>query len=61
MTTTAKPLPTITEIADCLEEARKELARNEPRGNWWAEVHLRDAANELTKLRRLVAKLPREC
>lgn len=55
-----KPLPSIGEVIGCLEEAQKELAFNTARNNWWAEVHLRDAANELAKLRRLVGKLPRQ-
>lgn len=55
-----KRVPSIADIIECLNEAQKELARSEPRGNWWAEVHLRDAANELAALRRLVAKMPRQ-
>ena len=56
----AKPLPSTAAVIGCLEEAQKELAHNDARHNWWADVHLSDAAKELAALRRIDSKLPRE-
>lgn len=51
-------LPSTSTVVACCEEAQKELARCDERGNWWAKVHLADAAKELAALRRLVDRLP---
>jgi hypothetical protein len=56
----ASHLPSTAAIIGCLEEAQKAFAYSTPRNNWWADVHLADAAKELAALRRIVAKLSKE-